>query len=173
MTQAIVERRTYSALYLGGRALYHGCADLTACLPWPHMLTPLCGSDRYADETPRSHGAMEGHHDSRLIHAAYRRCHPKARDARVLYNPRAEHAVRSRGSRAYHKQARQAAEHAQSRTGVSRCGHCLGYRLTVTAQTPSLVTDAKEGFVNPPRAPPRRSRRVVKNSRRRRYGGPS
>ena len=63
--------------------------------------------------------------------------------------PRAEHAVRSRGIRAYHKQARQAAEHAQSRTGVSRCGHCLGYRLTVTAQTPSLVTDAKEEFVIP------------------------
>ncbi len=73
----------------------------------------------------------------------------KARDARILYNPRAEHAVRSRGIRAYHKQARQAAEHAQSRTGVSRCGHCLGYRLTVTAQTPSLVTDAKEEFVIP------------------------
>ena len=36
-----------------------------------------------------------------------------------------------------------------SRTGVSRCGHCLGYRLTMTAQTPSLVTDAKEEFVIP------------------------
>ena len=33
----------------------------------------------------------------------------KARDARALYSPRAEHAVRSRGIRAYYKKARQAA----------------------------------------------------------------
>ena len=70
---------------------------------------------------------------------------------------------------AYHKAARQAAEHAQSRTGDSRFDYGIGYRLTVTAQTPSLVTDLKERSVDPRLRASRRSRRVVENSRRRRF----